>query len=271
MKLNIHINISNYFFLFLTFFFALNCLAQNQVQKTVDCSDNDYNCLIKKYSQQIEDSPEDAEPYFYTGLIYEKRANYKKAIEYYDKVIELNPNFSAVYYQRARSYDSLKQSDLALKDLRKFVELCPQEEENIQEAFAKTYKKLRDIEKFDESQKKGIVALSKKIEENPEDSINYYNRAGIFNTIGEYQKSLEDHNKAIELKPDRGSYYYSRARNYYSMGFYYEAINDYGKAIELNPNDSESYFGRSKAYFRIGEREKAEADQKKYDDLAEKP
>lgn len=271
MKFSLRAYFSNYRILFLILLLSLNCFAQDESKRIPDCDDKDYDCLIAKYTKEIENDPKNSESYYNRGRLYEKRANYNKAIKNFSKAIELNPEYSEAYYHRARSYDLLRQHDLALKDLNKIVELDPQEDQYLQEAFAKTYKKLGDFERFQESQRKGIKTLTQKIKESPNDAENYLTRARIYNTIGEYQKSLEDHNKAIELKPNNYSYYYSRGQNYYNMGFYYEAIEDFNRTIENNPNDSEAYFERSRAYLKIGDKEKAESDLKKYEELSNKP
>lgn len=271
MNFSLRAYFSNYRILFLILFLSLNCFAQDASERTPDCDDKDYDCLIAKYTQEIQNDPKNSEAYYNRGRLYEKRANYNKAIKNFSKAIELNPEYSEAYYHRARSYDLLKQHNLALNDLNKIVELYPEEDQYLQEAFAKTYKKLGDFERYQESQKKGINTLTKKIEENPDVAGYYLKRARIYNTIGEYNKSLEDHNKAIELKPSTYSYYYSRGQNYYNMGFYYEAIEDFNLTIENNPNDSEAYFNRSRAYLKIGEKEKADSDLKKFEELSNKP
>ena len=51
----------------------------------------------------------------------------KKAIEYYRKAIELNPQFFQAYNNRGNAYRALKQDQKAINDYDKVIELNPQD------------------------------------------------------------------------------------------------------------------------------------------------
>ena len=49
-------------------------------------------------------------------MAYEKKGDYDLALEDYNKVIELNPNYAEAYYSRGMAYGKKGDYDLALVD-----------------------------------------------------------------------------------------------------------------------------------------------------------
>ena len=68
------------------------------------------------------------------------------------------------------------------------------------------------------------------------DSEIYYIRGFAHQELKLYKNAIEDYNKAIELNPDNELDYHNRANAKYNIGLYEEAMKDYNKSLELNPN-----------------------------------
>ena len=103
-------------------------------------------------------------------------------------------------------------------------------------------------EKEKEELLKKIEEYTKKIEKEPNNASNYYNRGFTYFLLKKYEEAINDYNKAIELNPNNASYYFSRGSNYYFLNRYNEAIEDYSKAIELDPNNASYFNSRGVAY-----------------------
>ena len=104
---------------------------------------------------------------------------------------------------------------------------------------------------------KKIEEYSKKIEKEPNNATNYYNRGNAYYSLKEYEKAINDYNKAIELNPSYALAYNNRGVSLDNLKKYNEAIHDYNKAIELDPNYSVSYFNKGLAYRELGKYEEA--------------
>ena len=63
--------------------------------------------------------------YFTKGTQSQQEGNYKAAIKFYNKAIELNPNFSELYFHRSRAYLYDLQFDQAIIDCNKAIEIEP--------------------------------------------------------------------------------------------------------------------------------------------------
>ena len=63
--------------------------------------------------------------FFTKGLEYFDKENYTESANYYNKAIELNPNYSDLYFHRSRAYLYAMKFDDALTDCNKAIELEP--------------------------------------------------------------------------------------------------------------------------------------------------
>jgi len=63
--------------------------------------------------------------FFTNGLRAQEEGNYKGALRFYDKAIELSPNFSDLYFHRSRAYLYDLQFDEAIADCDKAIEIEP--------------------------------------------------------------------------------------------------------------------------------------------------
>ena len=104
---------------------------------------------------------------------------------------------------------------------------------------------------------KKIEEYSKKVEKEPNNATNYYNRGNAYYSLKEYEKAINDYNKAIELNPSYALAYNNRGVSLDNLKKYNEAINNYNKAIELDPNYSVSYFNKGLVYRELGKYEEA--------------
>lgn len=88
--------------------------------------EGNYLKAIENYDKAIEINSQDAKAYNNRGLAYSELKEYKKAIEDFDKAIEINPQFEAAYNNRGVAYAGLKDYKKAFEDFDKAIEIYPQ-------------------------------------------------------------------------------------------------------------------------------------------------
>jgi tetratricopeptide (TPR) repeat protein len=92
----------------------------------------------------------------------------------------------------------------------------------------------------------------------------YFNRAGAYRAIGQFDKAIADYTMVIDLAPygewDVAQAFTRRGNLYFVKGEHLKAVEDYGHAVEINPHSLEAYFNRGVTYFVLNEYEKAIAD-----------
>jgi len=149
-----------------------------------------FESSIKKYSISLE-LHEHADAYNNRGLDYANLGKYDKAIEDFNKAIELNPDLAVAYYNRGNTYAELGEYDRAIKDYDKAIELNKDYTvayNNRGFAYVGLGKYNRAIEDF-----------NKAIKLNPDDAKAYYNRGLAYAELGEHERAREDMLRAGNL------------------------------------------------------------------------
>jgi tetratricopeptide (TPR) repeat protein len=81
--------------------------------------------IVKEAVEEIEKKPEEeysAEDYFTRGIQAGIEGKHEDEIKYYQKVIQLNPDFVTPYYRLARAYSLKKDKENTIKYLEKAVD-----------------------------------------------------------------------------------------------------------------------------------------------------
>ena len=161
--------------------------------------------------------------------------NLNKAIYYFTKAIELDPNNSYYYETRALAKEELKDYSGAIADYSKAIELKPD---------AYLYAQ-RATPKFDLNDFRGAIEdYSKAIELEPNEAYYYSNRGNAKFIIRDYKGAIADYTKEILLDPKNGIGYLKRGNAKKMIKDKKGACEDFSKAGEL---------GEDKAYKSINE------------------
>lgn len=148
--------------------------------------------------------------------------NYKQALEDFNKVIELKPDYYLGYFSRARVKSELGDLDGDIADNNKVIELNPE--------FSMAYNN-RGWAKF--LQKNYIDALkdfNKAIELEPRNYVAYDSRQETKFALNDFAGSMEDCNIAISLNPQLANSYLFRGKIYFKNGDKVKACENWSKA-----------------------------------------
>ena len=213
--------------------------------------------------------------YFFMGIIY-MEADLEKAINLFNLVIEIDPNFyiekgGNAYSMRGRIKLSLEDFEGAINDLNKGIEINPSNAGiYVDRAMAKAmsrdlkgaiddFSKAIEIDPNDADSRKNRLeaatilkeqyeySKSIHVKESPElyvklkDADSYSNRGLCKLMFFEYIGAIDDFCKAIDLDPNYASAYYLRGSAKYGLCDYQGALDDCNKAININPKHYPSY------------------------------
>ena len=201
---------------------------------------------------RIQDIHHKAYEALYRGLSAEDKGELDKAIQNYDKAIELKPDFFGAYNNRGVAYGGKRDFDTAIKDFTTAIELKP----DLFGAYnnrGNAYVKKGD---FDTA----IQDFTTAIEIKPDYADAYNNRGNAYGEKRDFDTAIQDYDKAIELKPDYADAYYNRGITYGEKRDFDTAIKDFTTAIELKPDFFGAYCNRGEAWMHMSEWDKAKAD-----------
>jgi len=206
-----------------------------------------YDKAIEYYEKAIELKSDD-EVYYNMGYVYCNKGNYDKAIECYEKAIELKPDKNEAYNNMGNAYYNKGNYDKAIECYEKAIELKPDKD--------KAYYNMGNAYYNKGNYDKAIECYEKAIELKPDDEA-YYNMGNAYENKGDYDKAIECYEKAIELKPDKNEAYNNMGFAYENKGDYDKVIECYEKAIELKPDKNEAYNNMGNTYYYKGNYDKA--------------
>ncbi|WP_089718292.1 TonB family protein [Candidatus Entotheonella palauensis] len=98
-----------------------------------------------------------------------------------------------------------------------------------------------------------ITALTKILEQAPQDALSYRKRGIAYAHIGKYPEALADLDRAIALNDADAEAYNQRGIVHYNLGRYRQAMSDFNRAIAKQPQMGEFYNNRGILHQRQGD------------------
>ena len=176
-----------------------------------------------------------AEYFNMAGNTAKEKKDGTRAIYYYTKAIEADPDYIEAYLNRGEMYYYVNEHEKALADFDKVIELRPKEDK------AYYFKGL--LLNDDGNYNKAIENLNTAINLNDKAYEYYEARSTAYEQINEYEKAFEDINTAIKLNQKSAKLYNLRGRLHEHFERTDDAINDFKIATKLDPNDIWPYNG----------------------------
>ena len=125
------------------------------------------------------------------GYQFYKQGNFEKALAYYNKAIELNPNSHSSYYYRGILFYKKKSLEKAKQDFQTSVYLYPK----MGECYDYLGAILLSQRKYDDA----LTYLARAIQLNPKSAVAHYNTALCFSKKGDAKNALIHFNMSCEL------------------------------------------------------------------------
>ena len=205
------------------------------------------------YIKMLQEQPEDASIWLNQGDFFATNEMYQKAIDSYNRAIEINPNFYQAWLAKGKALIELGQIPEAFTALDKALEIRPQSymamfakglgyqnQNNLSEAIAffnraieinPNYAPLwRDLGGAYYRQQKydlAIRSLTKATSLAPRDVETWQALANVQNAIGQEQEALSALSRAIEIEPQNISLWNQKGSIYTENERYNEACNTY--------------------------------------------
>jgi len=193
---------------------------------------NEFDCALGACSEAIRLDSTLATAYACRGGVLANTGELSKALKDFNQALKIQPENGDFYYSRSQVYERLEDTDLALADLAKAVELITSE-------------------------------LGR--------SMAFSQRAGIYQKQGKLDESIKDYTDAIRLAPQFAYHFDNRGNVYSEKHSYEKAITDYSEAIKLEPANGYFRRHRAKAYRALNRDDTATKDEAEAEKLLSKP
>ena len=154
-----------------------------------------------------------------------KFTNPKKAIEYLNNAIQLQPNYAAAYNSRGNAYADLRQYRRAIEDYNQAIRLKPD--------YAYALINRGDAYYGLGRYKRTVEDCTEALRWKPDSPIAYSNRGKAYAQLKNYTSAMKDFNEALRLKPDYADACNNRAFAYLLQGNHHLGCSDAQKACDL--------------------------------------
>lgn len=176
----------------------------------------------------------------YLAKAYRAVNNFNKAIEQYQKVLEISPKNISIYADISNLYADQEKWDEALTWLDKADEIQPNGFQ-VQIHYANYYIRKKEYKKANE-----YLNLAQKIQ--PKSTIPYEALANIALREKNYDEAIAMLQKCIDLDSKKGSFYNSLGTVYKSKGNFQLAVINFQKATKVEPRLALAYENLANLY-----------------------
>ncbi len=212
---------------------------------------------IEYYQKSLEINSELPNTYLNLGNVYRLKNNYELALNYYQEALKRSSVFaqSRIYNNIANIYFAMKQYDLALGVFNDVIKEYPQDKADLM-----VYNNRGAIYKMQGKYDLALADYNTIIAVDAYNVEAYYNRGLVYGLMKQYDLALADYNKAISLKPDYADAYHNRGVIFKLKKEYANAMADFQKAISLKSDKAIYYFNRGTIYVLENNNQAARAD-----------
>ena len=223
-----------------------------------------------------------AQSFYSQGLGMLSRDEYAKAVSYFEKATEIDPNYAEAWYQAGFCYGMLGRHTDALKASRQAAKLRPDWAETFvnigassfalgqYKDAAEAYKQATKLDS-DNADSQYALGLSFNKLNRADEEILAYKRAvalkpdfaNAFELLGaayfkqkRYAESLAAFEQLKTYKPDAKTYNYL-GESYYELGKTQESVDAFNNAVAFNPNFDKARFNLGRAYVKLGDKDSA--------------
>lgn len=219
--------------------------------------------IIDYYDGVVELLPEESEGYINRGFNYFLLHDYRKAIEDFGKVKEIEPDNLVIRCILGFSRDKNSECQEALDEFIDIIEADPN--------FSEAYVGLALIKINHDKTEEGLKYLDRAIELNPKNERAYIYRGDLYFFTKDYEKAITDYENAANINITTKTKVSKKlATAHFKLGLTYSDKKDYNKAIEhlssslsIDPVNLDAYLFRGEAYMNIEKYNKAIKDLKK--------
>ncbi|CAF1161747.1 unnamed protein product [Adineta steineri] len=212
-----------------------------------------YNVLLA----QTSDEGEKLHYYNQLGYIKHKQGDYKKAIWYYEKALEMrqktlpsnHPDLATSYNNIGSVYDNMGEYSKALLHYEKAFKIdqktLPSNHPDLATSYNNiglVYDNMGEYSKAFSYYEKALEIFQKTLPSNhPSFAASYNNIGSVYDNMGEYSKALSYYEKALDIcqktlpsnHPNLASLYNNIAGVYYAMKHYSKALSSLERALDI--------------------------------------
>lgn len=204
---------------------------------------------INQFNKIIKINPEFYEAYYNIGTVLFKQSKFKEAINYFNNAIKIKKNYFEAYFNLAECYRNLNLFDKAIT----FFETCLKYKPDDFEIYNNLGLIYQKINQFDFA----ITNYQKALQINPGFFQAYNNLGVLYMEVGRIEDSIIFFNKCIQINREFTSAYNNLGMALNKKRKYYSAVLILEQGLKIKENSSDILSNLAYSYNKLGETFKA--------------
>ncbi|GAB1542590.1 hypothetical protein NUACC21_52640 [Scytonema sp. NUACC21] len=202
-----------------------------------------YDKAVEAFDKAIQIKPDFYQAWYARGRAQRLQGRHKPALESFNTATAYNPTYDPAWRELGDTLFALNRYEEARQSLEKVVELKPDE--------FMAYRGLCNVLGELGNYSKAIEACNRAIKINSQ-PLQYILRGEIHLNMGDTQQAIQDFNEALRLQPDNPFAYRQRGLAKAQEENYQGALGDLNKAISLQLDNAYAYVDRGIIYSQMG-------------------
>lgn len=230
--------------------------AKEEARKALELNSNDTDAKYLLWSSSINktDNREMMElissndfifkKHLALGYAYFKQNKYRDAINIFNEVIKIDPDYVYAYIGLGYSYEKINDYDSAEFAFKQTV--------SINKSLADGYAGLGLVAFRKGKLKESLKLFNKSLENNSNYSFGHSGLGYVYFEMGNMENSFEEYKIAIEINPDD---FYARnglGSYYFKKGMYNQALEQFRTVLGINYTDADAHYNIALVYHATG-------------------
>jgi len=193
----------------------------------------EYELAIADFNLALRRKPHMSEIYKNRGNAYELSGRYALALYDYDKALEIKSDFPEAYLNRGNTLGRVGLYYFAILDYNRALEIHPE--------YTEAYHNRGVAYRFEGEHDLALADYNKVLQLNPDHLKAQLQRADIHHIQRDFDQALAGYNRIIDLDPENATVYFSRSMVLQSLGEFNKALEDSRKAKALGAKINKKY------------------------------
>ncbi len=201
---------------------------------------------LEYFKKATENDPNSTTAWYGLGYCYAGQNSSTDAIAAYKQAIQTNPTNAFSHFHLGNYLNKLGHYDEAIEAFKQVVSINPE--------FEEAYFNLGIIYLKAGRLEEGKAAFQNVVRINPESKTAHYNIAVTCTRLGQYAEAVEAYKKAIHIQPDFTEAHFNLGVVYGELGKNKDELEAYKQAIRTNPDFAPAHYAIGQAYLKQGDK-----------------
>lgn len=206
---------------------------------------------IDSYNRVLELEPDSTTARTSLAVCYLRKGLPNEAIKLLKQALDADPNSAEAYHQLGNAYATTGNWSRAIDAFKHAIRIRPD--------YVEVYNNLGFAYMHTDNPTQAVAAFEAAIEHRPDYHQAYFNLGNFYFERGELDRAIKYFRETVRLAPKLAGAHYNLGRAYYEKGEIDNAIHSYQKAVQLEPKHFGAWHNLGIAYRDKGQTEKAVA------------